>query len=101
MFEPHLYDGKKRGEWDVLSDEYKRFIALGLIHDHFYKIDMADVVFIFNKGGYIGNSTTLEIGYAVAARKPLYALCPDEEICRHVLFRDFVKTPEALMRYLR
>ena len=62
---------------------------------------MADVVFVFNKGGYIGNSTTLEIGYAVAARKPLYALASDEEICRHVLFRDFVKTPEALMRYLR
>lgn len=35
---------------------------------------MADVVFVFNKDGYAGNSTTLEIGYSVALGKPIYAL---------------------------
>lgn len=61
-----------------MSDEYKRFIALGLTHDHFYKIQMADVVFVYNKGGYAGNSTTLEIGYAVAIGKPIYALSGED-----------------------
>ncbi|XOB40780.1 MAG: hypothetical protein ACKKMW_01805 [Candidatus Nealsonbacteria bacterium] len=64
VFSPYLHSGQD--EWNNLSDTYKNFTALGLTHDHFYKIKMADVVFIYNKDGYSGNSTTLEIGCAVA-----------------------------------
>ena len=99
VFEPYLHSGQD--EWEALSEEYKRFIALGLTHDHFYKIDMADVVFVYNKGGYSGNSTTLEIGYSVAAGKPIYAFSgDDEELCRHVLFREVVSSPEELAKRL-
>jgi hypothetical protein len=31
---------------------------------HFQKIRMADIVWVFNKNGYIGNSTKREIEYA-------------------------------------
>lgn len=63
---------------------------------------MADVVFIFNKGGYSGNSTTLEIGYAAASGKPLYAYSDqDEEICRHILFRKFTTDPKDLVKELQ
>lgn len=99
VFEPYLHSGQK--EWEELSEEYRRFIALGLTHDHFYKIRMADVVFIYNKDGYSGNSTTLEIGFAMALGKPIYALSDnDEELCRRVLFRDFVSSPEKLIQKL-
>ena len=99
VYEPYLHSGKD--EWDNLSDDYKNFVALGLTHDHFYKIEMADVVYVYNKGGYAGNSTTLEVGYAVAAGKPIYALSDkDEEICRHILFRDFISSPEELVKAL-
>ena len=72
-----------------------------MTHDHFYKIQMADVVFVFNKDGHVGNSTTLEIGYAVATGKPIYALAADEELSRHVLFRDTISSPEALVERLK
>jgi len=98
VFEPYLHSGQE--EWENLTPEYQKFIALGLTHDHFYKIRMADVVFVYNKNGYVGNSTTLEIGYAVATGKPIYSLSADEELCRHVLFRAHVKTPEELIEYL-
>lgn len=99
VYEPYLHSGKD--EWENLSDDYKNFVALGLTHDHFYKIEMADVVFIYNKDGYAGNSTTLELGYAVSAGKPIYALSDkDEEICRHVLFRGFISSPEELAKVL-
>lgn len=98
VFEPYLHQGKD--EWENLSDRYKEFIALGLTHDHFYKIQMADVVFVYNKDGYAGNSTTLEIGYAVASGKPIYALAGDEELCRHVLFREIISSPEELVKRL-
>lgn len=62
---------------------------------------MADVVFVFNKNGYAGNSTTLEIGYAVALGKPIYALNADEELCRHVLFREFISSPAKLAKNIK
>lgn len=99
VFEPYLHSGQ--GEWSHLSDDYKKFVALGLTHDHFYKIRLADAVFVYNKRGYSGNSTTLEIGYAVACGKPIYALANDEELCRHVLFREIVTSPKKLAERLR
>lgn len=99
VFEPYLHDGKE--EWSDLSDEYKKFTLLGLTHDHFYKIKMADVVFVFNKDGYSGNSTTLEIGCAVALGKPIYALSVDnKEACRNILFKEIIKSPEELIKRL-
>ncbi len=99
VFEPYLHSGQE--EWEALSEEYRKFIALGLTHDHFYKIKVADVVFVYNKDGYCGNSTTLEIGYAVASGKPIYALSEgDDELCRHVLFREVIASPEELIKRL-
>ena len=101
VYPPYLYGNPDTDGWKNLNDDQKRFIALGLTHDHFYKIQMADVVFVFNKDGYAGNSTTLEMGSAIAANKPIYALSDkDEEICRHVLFRGFVSSPEELIKVL-
>ena len=100
VYEPYLHTGQD--EWAKLSEDYKKFVTLGLTHDHFYKIQMADVVFIFNKDGYAGNSTTLEIGYAVALGKPIYALSgDDEEISRHVLFREIISSPIELAKKLK
>jgi len=100
VFSPYLHEGKD--EWDKLSLQYKKFVALGLTHDHFYKIRMADVVFVYNKDGYAGVSTTLELGYAVALGKPIYALSDkDEELCRLTLFREVVKTPRELINKLK
>ena len=100
VYEPYLHSGQE--EWERLSDDYKKFILIGLTHDHFYKIQMADVVFVYNKDGYVGNSTTLEIGYAVAVGKPVYALAADDkELCRHILFREIISLPEEMVKRLR
>lgn len=99
VYEPYLHEGGD--EWSKLSQEYKNFVALGLTHDHFYRIRMTDVVFVYNKDGYSGVSTTLEIGCAVALGKPIYVLSDkDEELCRKVLFRSIIKTPKELIRKL-
>jgi nucleoside 2-deoxyribosyltransferase len=57
---------------------------------------------VYNKDGYIGNSTTLEIGYAVACDKPIYSLEEDnEEGCRNVLFTGQIKTINELLKKLK
>lgn len=100
VYEPHLHSGQK--EWEKLSDQYKKFTALGLTHDHIYKIRMADVVYLFNKGGYSGVSTSIEVGAALALGKPIYAYSDkDSELTRQTLVREFIKTPRELYRKLK
>jgi len=100
VYSPFLHDGKD--EWDKLSDQYKKFTALGLTHDHMYKIKMADVVYVYNKEGYSGVSTSMEIGAALALNKPIYAYSnKDGELCRVVLFREVLKTPKKLLVKLK
>lgn len=99
VYEPNFNSGE--GDWNSLSDDFKKFAVLGLTHEHFYKIQMADAVFIFNKDGYVGVSVTLEIGYAVGAGKPIYALNGDDELARQVLIREAISSPEELVRRLQ
>lgn len=48
------------GDTEVLSEGVKEMLD----DMHKRKIDMADEVFVINKGGYIGSSTRSEIEYA-------------------------------------
>lgn len=101
VYEPFLRPGEE-GDWNSLSEYDKCFVALGLTHDHFYKIRMADVVYVYNKDGYCGVSTTMEIAYAVACGKPIYAYSDkDDEYCRKVFFREIVKTSSELIKKLK
>lgn len=101
VFEPHLYRAAG-GVWSDIKEFDRQFVAMGLTHDHFYKMRMADVIYVFNKNGYAGVSTTMEIGYGVALNKPIYAYEEsDEEPCRKILFSKIVKTPEELAAFLK
>ncbi|MNC34102.1 hypothetical protein D3C75_825190 [compost metagenome] len=59
----------------ALTEEQK--MKLDLIH--FEKIDMADEIFVINVGGYVGNSTSLEIAYAQSKRKPVHYFDPQSK----------------------
>ena len=102
VFEPHLYRSHPEADWDAIKEFDKKFVALGLVHDHFYKMRMADVVYVYNQDGYAGVSTNMEIGYAVALNKPIYAYEEkDDEPCRKCVFSGVAKTPEDLLVYLK
>lgn len=99
VYEPILNDDPKINE---LPSHFKRFSFLGLTHHQLSVIRKAEVVFIYNKDGYMGNSSTLELGFAEALGKPIYALCGDkDEPCRNVLFDEIIKTPKHLVLKLK
>lgn len=99
VYEPFL--NKNRGI-DNLSPDLKKFAFLGLTHHHFNYIRKADVVFIYNKGGYIGVSTTLELGFAEALGKPIFAFDKGgSEPARDVLLEEIIKTPKELVKKLK
>ncbi len=62
---------------------------------HFQKITLADEIFVFNKGGYIGDSTKKEIRYAKKEKKMINYL---EEPYKHEynLLLNIFKTSKLL-----
>ena len=53
------------GDEEVWADGVKEMLD----DMHKRKIDMADEIFVINKGGYIGTSTKSEIDYAISTNK--------------------------------
>ena len=99
VYEPILNQDRRI---DSLSPNLKRYAFLGLTHHHFSFIRKADVVYLYNKGGYTGNSGTLELGFSEALGKPIYVMSEDkEEACRNVLFDEIIKTPRELVKRLK
>ncbi len=65
----HLLPGWYTGNVDHQAEA--EGVAAEMDELHLRKIDMADVVFIFNQDGYIGESTAKEIEYAIATGKEI------------------------------
>jgi hypothetical protein len=87
---------------DKPSPDLKRYAFLGLTPHQFEFIRKADVVYFYNKEGYIGNSGTMELDVAVALGKPIYALEEDKtELCRAVLIDETIKTSTQLIKKLK
>jgi len=85
-----------------LEEDLKRYAFLGLTWHHLEFICKADAVFIYNKDGYMGVSSTLEMGAAAVLGKPIYALEKDpNEPVRDVLIDKEVKTTAELVRLLK
>lgn len=100
VYEPFLtnFDWAELEKQDPLISV---LVATGLTLHHIEFIRKADVTFVYNKGGYAGNSVTLEVGAAAALHKSIYALEHDEELCRQVLYSGEAKTPKALIGCLQ
>lgn len=85
----------------IESEHITQTIFRGLTLEHFDLIRKADVCFIFNKEGYVGNSVTLEMGFANALGKPIYALhARTGDPCRDSLITTVVENTDSLLRYL-
>lgn len=99
VFEPFL--NRDTGIMN-LSKNLKAYAFTGLTLHHFDLIRKSDICLIYNKDGYIGNSVTMELGYAVACALPIYAIEEDkDEPCRSVLFDFIVKDIDTLIKDLK
>lgn len=64
-YDEEYHIGDHEGVKEIVDEVHKR------------KIDLADEVFVLNIGGYIGDSTTSEIKYALEHNKPVKYLEPE------------------------
>jgi nucleoside 2-deoxyribosyltransferase len=72
--------------------------ARDTITRHLEHMDRAECIFVFNKDGDFGNSVVMEIGYAYAQRKPVYALAPTHDPFLRPLVSAVVSIEELLQR---
>lgn len=63
---------------------------------HLERMDRAEIIFVFNQDGYLGNSVVMEIGYAYAQRKPIYTLAPIQDQFLRCLITAVVSLEELL-----
>ena len=81
--------------------------AKAAILSHLERMDRADLILIYNTDGCVGNSVVMEIGYAYARRKPLYALMPIQDpflmglVTAVVSSKDFIEVARARPGALR
>jgi hypothetical protein len=71
-FYPHAQKEAHHSEDVGITKEQK--IELDELHKR--KIDLADEIYVLNKGGYVGESTRSEIAYAMRFGKPVRYLEP-------------------------
>lgn len=101
VFEPNIHEPIDESAL-ILSKHITKTVFKGLTLEHFDWIRKADVCFIYNKNKYVGVSVTLEMGYASALAKVIYALHPDTgDPCRDVLIDRIVPTVKELAQLLR
>lgn len=69
-----------------LNAEQSLLVWKGATFAHLNRITKCDICIMVNPGGYLGNSSTLEMGYAAAHGKLIIALRHDTELSRESLF---------------
>ena len=83
------------------SDYVTKKIFKGLTLEHFDWIRKAEVCYVYNKDDYVGASVTMEMAYASALSKPIFALERDTgEPCRNALIDRVISTPKSLAQLL-
>lgn len=110
VFEPNFERQRvkmlTKAEKERLKSKSYRDRVPAMVHEHFNRIRKADVCFVYNKKGYLGVNTTLELGFAHGLNMIIYALEPEMptgqggEICRDILFTEIVDKPEDLVTRL-
>lgn len=100
VFEPN-FDEPVPEDMDLGSKHINKIVFKGLTLEHFDWIRKAEACYVFNKGGYVGTSVTLEMGFANALAKPIFALEPTTgDPCRDSLIDKVAKTPQQLVKLL-
>jgi hypothetical protein len=100
VFEPDFRPGIAEGD-HIKNDLITQKIFKGLTLEHFDWVRKAEVCFVFNKDDYAGVSVSMEMAYACALGKPIFALTPKTgDPCRDALIDKILTTPQALAALL-
>ena len=85
----------------IHSDYVTAKLFKGLTLEHFDWIRKADVCYVYNQDYYVGVSVTMEMAYASALSKPIFALSAKTgDPCRDALIDKVITSPKDLAKIL-
>jgi nucleoside 2-deoxyribosyltransferase len=89
-------------EDEIIHSEYVTAkLFKGLTLEHFEWIRKSDVCYVYNPDGYVGVSVTMEMTYAAALGKPVFALqAGTGDPCRDALIDKVIETSKKLAAVL-
>lgn len=100
VFEPNFKEPLPENV-DLGSDNLKSIVFKGLTYEHFDWIRKADICFIFNEKDYAGVSVSMEMAYAAALGKPVFALSASTgDPCRDALIDKVFPDAQSLAKFL-
>jgi nucleoside 2-deoxyribosyltransferase len=100
VYEPNIQEPVMESDF-IQSKHITKTVFKGLTLEHFDWVRKADVCFLYNFNDYMGASMTMELGYATALGKPIFALADKTgDPCRDALIDRVAETPEALAKLL-
>ncbi|MGD9129316.1 MAG: nucleoside 2-deoxyribosyltransferase [Candidatus Woesebacteria bacterium] len=100
VFEPNISEPIHEDAF-INSKHVTKTIFKGLTLEHFDWIRKADLCYIYNKDNYAGASVSMEMGFACALGKTIYALNEKTgDPCRDSLIDKVVKTATELAKLL-
>lgn len=102
VFEPSFSDPPHDEAFDTGSAFVTAKFFKGLTLEHFDWIRKSEACYVYNKGDYVGTSVTMEMAYASALGKPVFALSAKTgDPCRDAIVDKVVKTPAKLAKLLQ
>lgn len=66
----------------------------GLVYDHLFKINRAQLGILYNPEGYIGINTAMEVGYLVQRNITLISLFNSKEYCINLFVNEVINSDE-------
>jgi len=100
VFEPNIQEPIPEDSF-FQTAHVTRTIFKGLTLEHFDWIRKSEVCYIYNKNDYAGISVTMEMAYASALGKPIFALAAKTgEPLRDTLIDKVITTPKELAALL-
>lgn len=66
--------------------------------EHIENVKRADIIYIVDKDGYVGRSTSVEIGVAYGLGKEIYALEPIRDPAVDILINEVLSPQELIQR---
>ena len=100
VFEPNFEEPVMEDE-SIRSEVITKVVFKGLTMEHFDWIRKAEVCVIFNKENYVGVSVTMEMAYASALAKPVFAVEKETgDPCRNALIDKVIGSVDELVKLL-
>ena len=100
VFEPNI-QGAIPEDMTFGSASVTRTVFKGLTQEHFDWIRKAEVCYVYNKDNYAGVSVSMEMAYATALGKPVFALTDETgDPCRDALIDKVIPSAKELAALL-